>query len=354
MSDLLKLSHEAMDTDNEEEDPSFELNSSLKSDTHHLLDTFCEEWVTQLSREDRISLGIFLQYQLAVVLQKGETESAELAALMICKSDRSIREWKLQFLENDGKISGSKQGHYQRSGVLWQNEDLNKKASKYVRENAAVKGRPDLTAFSFCEWVNEELLVNETLEPGFPRKISVETARHWLHELGFEIMASKKGCYVDGHECVDAVEDRQKFLRRMVGLGFLNTGNAPTEDAKLALPTDLHCPEKDVIDKTVIFFHDESTFQSNEDQSTFWGCKGTVVIKPKSKGTGIMVSDFIDERNGYLCLTQEEYTRAREADSSVCMEARCLFEYGEAKEGYWTSEKFIQQMKKAIKIAEIK
>jgi len=55
----------------------------------------------------------------------------------------------------------------------------------------------------------------------------------------------------------------------MVMLGFLNADNAPTVDAKLALPTDLHCPEKDVMDKTVVFFHDESTFQSNEDQSTF-------------------------------------------------------------------------------------
>ena len=205
---------------------------------------------------DRISLGIFIQYQLSTVLQKGETESAELAALMIGKSDRTIRDWIAQFLENDCKVPDSKQGHYQRSGVLWQNEDLNKKASKYIRENAAVKGRPNLTACSFCEWVNEELLVNETLEPGFPRKISVETARHWLHELGFEVLGAKKGCYVDGHERDDVVEDRRKFLCRMVALGFLNSDNAPTEGAKSALPGNLHCPEKAIVDKTVMLFHD--------------------------------------------------------------------------------------------------
>ena len=56
------------------------------------------------------------------------------------------------------------------------------------------------------------------------------------------------------------------------------------------------CPLQEVLDKTVIFFHDESTFQANEDQSTFWGVKGTVVMKPKSKGLGIMVSNFIDEK----------------------------------------------------------
>ena len=36
------------------------------------------------------------------------------------------------------------------------------------------------------------------------------------------------------------------------------------------------------------------------------------------------------------------------------MQARCLFEYGEAREGYWTCDKFMVQMKKAIKMAEFK
>ena len=77
--------------------------------------------MTQLSREDKILLGIFLQCQLSVILRKGETESAELSALIMGKSDRAIREWKQQFLENEGKLPEG-QGHYQRSGVLWQNE----------------------------------------------------------------------------------------------------------------------------------------------------------------------------------------------------------------------------------------
>ena len=75
--------------------------------------------------------------------------------------------------------------HYQRSGVLWTNETLNKQATRYVRENAAKKGKANLTAGSFCQWVNESLLPNETLEPGFPSKIGVETARKWMHEVGF-------------------------------------------------------------------------------------------------------------------------------------------------------------------------
>ena len=139
-----------------------------------------------------------------------------------------------------------------------------------------------------------------------------------------------------------------------MALGFINEGNAPTDEAKHSLPSDLECPQQEIISKTVIFFHDGSTFQSNDDQPTFWGTKGTQIIKPKSKGAGIMVSDFICEKDGYLALTQSEYDAAKATDPSIRLQARVLLEYGENKEGYWTSDKFMQQMVMAVKIAEIK
>ena len=354
LEELLELSDEALDTDNEEIDPSFDLDTSLRSDTDHMVETFCEDWVTSLRWEDRASLGLFLCFQLSNITGKGETEAAELAGQMIGKSDRTIREWRTRFFDNDGKLSENKEGQYERRGVLWRNEALNRKATKFIRANAAVKGKPNLTAGMFCQWVNDELLPNETLEPGFPRTIQVETARAWMHELGFQVLKHKKGSFVDGHERADVVEYRRKFLRRMVALGFLNTNNAPTVEAKEALPTDLSCPPQDVLDKTVVLFHDESTFQSNEDQATFWGTKGTHVLKPKGRGVGIMVSDFIDEHNGYLALTQEEYDQAKLANPQIWMHARVLLEYGEGKEGYWTSDRFIDQLKKAVEIAEVK
>ena len=174
-----------------------------------------------------------------------------------------------------GEIPEIKQGQYQRTGVLWKNEILSKKACRYIRDNAVAKGKPNLTVGSFCQWVNEDLLPNETLEPGFPRKISVETARKWMHEMGFMVLTSKKGTFVDGHEREDVVDYRNKFLRRMIALGFLNQENAPSVEAKEALPNDINCPSSDVLNKTVIFFHDESTFQCNEDQPVFWGTKET-------------------------------------------------------------------------------
>ena len=74
-----------------------------------------------------------------------------------------------------------------------------------------VKGKPNLTVRGFCEWVNNDLLDNETLETGYPRKIGLETARKWMHELGFEVVTKKKGTFVDGHEREDVVDYHKKF-----------------------------------------------------------------------------------------------------------------------------------------------
>lgn len=85
-----------------------------------------------------------------------------------------------------------------------------------------------------------------------------------------------------------------------------------------------------------------------------WGTAESQVIRPKSRGSGIMVSDFITENDGYLCLTKSEHDIAKQADPDIPMAARTLLEYGEARDGYWTGAKFMNQMKNAVKVAEAK
>ena len=119
-----------------------------------------------------------------------------------------MRQWRKVFITNNGSFPDSQQGKYQREGVPWQNEELNCLATKYVEENAFAKGKPNSI---FCKWVNEVLLRNQALDPGFPRTESIETSRKWLHHLGFSMTGHKKGTYVDGHERSDVVEYRQAF-----------------------------------------------------------------------------------------------------------------------------------------------
>ena len=103
-------------------------------------------------------------------------------------------------------------------------------------------------------------------------------------------------------------------------------GSATAKEGKMALPSDLESPPCSVIDKIVIIFHDGSTFQANDDQPTIWAEKGTNVMRPKLKGSGIMISNFIEEKGGYLALMQEQYDLVN--DPSTKMYARQLLEYG--------------------------
>ena len=71
-----------------------------------------------------------------------------------------------------------------------------------------------LIAGTFCQWLNNELLPNSVLEPGYPRRVSVETLMFYR---------CQRGC-----ECPDVVETREKFLRKMTACGILRPDNAPT------------------------------------------------------------------------------------------------------------------------------
>ena len=318
-----------------------------------ILGDFAEDWLETLDKDEIKSVSLFLCYHFVHAFSFTETKAAEYAASMMKKSDRTVRRWRSALIDNDGVLPESEQGRYQRSSVLWQNEELNKKAVEYVRDNISVKGHPNLTTVTFCKWVNECFLPNCTLEPGFPRKISLETTRLWLHHLGFEVLTVRKGIFIDGHERPDVIDARKLFLRKMTKIGFLHLSNAPTEGAMRALP-DVDAPTSERRSKTVLFFHDESTFMSNEDQTTQWGMKGEKMLKPKSKGSGIMVSDFIDEHNGFLALSDEEHDKAKVSNPRIHKYAREFLEYGESKEGYWTRDKFVAQMHRAIEMAEIK
>ena len=223
---------------------------------------FAEDWLETLDKDDIISISFFLCCQLVHMFSFTETKAAVYAAAMVKRSDRTVRRWRSGLIDNDGVLPESQEGRYQQTGVLWYNEELNKKAVEYVRENAAVKGRPNLTTVEFCKWVNECLLRNSTLEPGFPRKVGLETSRQWLHHLGFEVLTVWKRIFIGGHERQDVIEARKLFLRKTTKIGFLHFTNATTEDAMKALP-DVNSPTNERRSKTVVFFHDESTFMSN-------------------------------------------------------------------------------------------
>ena len=49
-----------------------------------------------------------------------------------------------------------------------------------------------------------------------------------------------------------------------------------------------------------------------------------------------------------------EYEEAKLKNPAIRMSARQLLEYGESREGYWTSERFMKQTEKAVEVAVAK
>ncbi len=144
-----------------------------------------------------------------------------------------------------------------------------------------MKGERNMTSLDFCKWVNKTLLPNSTLEPGYLRMVSAQTACRWLHHLGFEVITTKKGIFIDGHERDDVVEQRSFFLRRMAKIGFLHPSNAPTECSLSTYP-DVDVPTIDTGRKLILFQY-ERIFSANVDQNIMWGTKGQTMINQNAK-----------------------------------------------------------------------
>ena len=83
-----------------------------------------------------------------------------------------------------------------------------------------------------------------------------------------------------------------------------------------------------------------------------WGEQGQCVLKPKSHGSGIMISDFIDEHNGYLRLTDKEFIQAVDKVDGLQKEACAFLVYGKKHEGYWTGKSFYPSWKLLYKLQE--
>lgn len=63
--------------------------------------------------------------------------------------------------------------------------------------------------------------------------------------------------------------------------------------------------------RLVTIVHDETAFNANEDQPFVWGDDNTQCLKPKGRGSGIMVSDFVDEPGDFCDLVMPNLTKQK-------------------------------------------
>ena len=77
------------------EDPNYDPEQDLHENIDLKLEQFVEEWVLHLDRDDKISLSLLLCFHLEKLFHLNQTNAAEYASIMLGKSDRTIRQWRV-------------------------------------------------------------------------------------------------------------------------------------------------------------------------------------------------------------------------------------------------------------------
>lgn len=262
----------------------------------------------------------------------GIMDACDEAAMFTDFSSQVIRKWATECFVNyfsnlkdiddatdetlDVELS-SNRGRHPKVISLMFDENFRMELKQYVHNNGYVKGKPNLSLSQVVSWVMEK----------WGAEICEETARVWMHKLGFTYRQFSKGVYFDGHERADVIQDRKEYVATMslYESRFL-TAHSPTLSPQ--------CTQWPVIR----LFHDESTFHSNADQAFHWSDGSTQALKQKSLGQAIMVSDFVEEVGGLL-----EFGGKK---------ARLLLEH--KTEGYFTNDMLLVQVNDTIDIFEMK
>jgi len=105
------------------------------------------------------------------------------AASLYNVSESFVRKWKHLFKEKGEIAPYTKWGHNSKYITLFDHEDKILAAKKYVRECTIPKGEIAMSTEKFANYCTDFLLVDCIPKQ---RRISNETARRWLHLLGFE------------------------------------------------------------------------------------------------------------------------------------------------------------------------
>ena len=122
--------------------------------------------------------------------------------------------------------------------------------------------------------------LNDTIFPdlniAIKNPISERTAHQWLIKFGWWQTAVQKSVYMDGHECVDVVEYRNKvFLLAIANFERQMAQHAGPELKKI-MPEPIKGQHH-----IIIQYHDESCFHANDNTKNLWLHAGEQPLQKK-------------------------------------------------------------------------
>lgn len=254
--------------------------------------------------------------------------SEQVAQVIFRRKDfvaKAIRSWAKSWLMF-GSVPGSAQGKHPKFRSLVFDEKFRQRCKAYLRSVKA----GEVTVMDFRSHLNSVSL------PlcGVTKPICEATARVWLRSLGWHSHDVKHGVYVDGHERVDVVAARKKFLEKMSKYRTLMS-TFEGDDCHEVLPSPETLRGKKL---HVLLVHDESTFASNDGRRVVWVEDGHRIIRPKGDGKCLMISAILSERHGELC---DEGCKNACHDTNF-NHSRVVFTPGNDK--WWNAELLVQQL----------
>jgi hypothetical protein len=241
---------------------------------------------------------------------------------------RRLREWSNGIIADDENLPFNIYGTWNKSRL--DDEDLKNEILTHLQGIGKYICAQDVARYMNRSEVKKKY--------GMKKGITERTARNWLSKLGYRWTLEPSGQYVDGHERADVIHYRQKvFLPRWKELEptlRIWTLDGKTEDTSSGGP-------RPGDRKTVVWFHDESTFYANDRRKKRWcHITETAVPRPKGEGASLMVAHFVSADYGWLQSPDGKET------------ARVLFKAGKNREGYFTNENILEQTQTAMGIAE--
>ena len=136
---------------------------------------------------------------------------------------------------------------------------------------------------------------------------------------------------MDGQERQDVVGYREGFIKRLEELWpyiveFDNDGTIVNKVYREGCNKGGRDQQQ-----IILVTYDESTFSRNDGRRHAWTGPSRQFLRPKGRGQGIMVSDFLLP---WCRLSTESLTEEERSDTQLSFYATKYLEYGRA-EGYW-------------------
>lgn len=278
-----------------------------------------------------VSLAILRYLEIYMECGRRMNASIQVANVIFGKSSSKdiyraacIRFWAKSFLLT-GLLPNFRQGKHAKIVSVISREDIRQTFRQLLR-NMSDKDRSPET---FQKLLNTDILMTI---PGAPPSISLDTARRWMHIVGFRPCKLRKHYYTDGHNREDVLAYRTTFLETFEKRFTMYEG----ENMETVVPPT---EENLAGDKEVIFItHDETTFYANDCNTSMWMEGAKQKIRPKSVGTSLMVSGFVCPCHGFI--------RGQMGDEQVT--SYKLFEAGVNRDGWFTNDDLIEQLQSAV------